>query len=500
MVNLADEIEASADRHPAAEAVVVDGERLTYAELDERAARMASVLATRGIGPGDAVGVLLGNTAEHLEVLLACFKQRALAVNLNTRYTAAELAEVLAHSGARLVVHEEDLGPLLPPGMPGLARGGSYEEAIAGARPAARIERSADDRYVLYTGGTTETPRGVLWRHGDLRQAALLPDVELAGRRVLVACPLFHGTGQWLALAALRTGATVVTTRHRSIRPDVLWPLARSESATHLVLVGDAYAAPLVEWLELCREPPPPELTVVLSGGATLSPGVTARLLEALPDVVVVDGFGASETGGHATAISVPGRPPVTAFTAGDDTAVLGDDLRPLDPSSRSEGWLARRGALPLGYLHDPEATARRFPVVDGVRWALTGDRARWAEPGRIEVLGRGARTINTGGEKVHPEEVEATLRTHPQVADAVVVGAEDERWGELVTAVVQPAGRPPSLAELADHCRATLAGFKVPRRLVVVEEVRRTAAGKPDYPWAASVSRQMDGGTGNPT
>ena len=491
--NLADLFEAVADDMPDADAVVVDADRWSYAALDDRAARLATALADRGVAAGDRVGVLLGNTNEHLEALLACFKLRATPVNLNTRFVTAELAEVLDHSRARLVVHEADLGGLLPAGVPALARGEEYETAVAAAEPAPRIRRSGDDLYVLYTGGTTDTPKGVLWRHADLRVAALVPDVVFRDRRMLVACPLFHGTGQWMALAVLLDGGTVVTTRHRSIQADVLWDLAATERTTHVVLVGDAYARPLVAWLE---EHPDRALlehvTVILSGGATLSPAVVARLLRALPDVMVVDGYGASETGGNARAVTVAGAPPRRTFTVGEETSVLDDDLRPIPPDDAREGWLARRGALPLGYDGDDDATARTFPVVDGVRWSIPGDRARWAGPGMVEILGRGGLTINTGGEKVHPEEVEVVLLEHPAVADAVVVGASDARWGEIVTAVVAAAGEPPTLEDLIDHCRRGLAGFKVPRRLVLVDEVRRTATGKPDYAWARSLLPTM--------
>jgi fatty-acyl-CoA synthase len=486
--NLADRFEAVTDEVPRVEALVVDGDRWTYGELDERAARLATVLADQGIGPGDRVGVLLGNTNEHLEVLLACCKLRAAAVNLNTRYVAAELADVVAHSRSRLVVHEADLGHLVPGA--GIARGQEYERALADAAPAARIPRSGDDLYVLYTGGTTDAPKGVVWRHEDLRRAALAPDVDLRGRRMLVASPFFHGTGQWMALATLLDGGTVVTTRHRSIRPDVIWTLAARERASHLAMVGDAYAEPLVRWLEANPGAVDlAELNVIASGGATLSPALTERLLAAVPDVVVVDGYGASETGGHGRAVAVAGAPRPTSFAVDDDTAILDDDLSPIPPTSSAEGWLARRGPLPLGYDGGAGADDGTFVTTDAGRWAIPGDRARWAGPGRIELLGRAGRAINTGGEKVHAEEVEAALRDHPAVAEVVVLGVEHERWGEVVTAIVQPHGDPPTLDELAKHCRTRLAGFKVPRRVVVVDEVRRTAAGKPDLTWARSVS-----------
>jgi acyl-CoA synthetase (AMP-forming)/AMP-acid ligase II len=376
----------------------------------------------------------------------------------------------------------------------GIEAGPDYEAALAAATPAPdgdRGDRSGDDVYVLYTGGTTGRPRGVLWRHEDLRVAALAGGVELGPRRVLVACPFFHGTGQWMALATLLNGGTVVSTRRRSIDAVALWDIAEAERVSHLVLVGDAYARPLVEALD--AEPDRwrlGELTVVLSGGAPLSPAVTARLLAHLPDTMIVDGYGASETGGQARLVAVAGSAPPapgpTQFRVGAETAVLDDELRPIARTDGTEGWLARGGALPIGYDGDPAASAAAFPQVDGVRWAVPGDRARWVDGEHVEILGRGELTINTGGEKVHPEEVEAVLRTHDGVDDAVVVGTPDARWGEIVTAVVAPvAGAVLTLEDLAAHCRRWLAGFKVPRRLVLVGHVRRSAAGKPDYPWA---------------
>ena len=488
--NLADRFEAVATASPGAEAVVVDGVRWTYAQLDDRANRLAEVLALQGIARGDRVGVLLGNGNEHLEVLLACFKLRALAVNLNTRSVADELAEVLDLSGADVVVHEPDLASLLPEGVVGIERGPAYETALAAADPTAPDPvggRSGDDHYILFTGGTTGRPKGVIWRHDDLYEVALMGRLELAPRRVLVAAPFFHGTGQWLALATLLAGGTVVTSSARAFEAAAVWDLAAAERVSHLVLVGDAFAHPLADALD--AEPGRwglDALTVIVSGGARLSPEVSARLLDALPGAVVVDGYGASETGGQARLVTMPGTPPgPVVFRVDDDTAVLDDELREIPDHDPTEGWLARRGPLPIGYDGDPEATAQTFPVVDGVRWSVPGDRARWVGPGRVEILGRGSLTINTGGEKVHVEEVETLLRRHPSVADAVVVGAPDDRWGEVVTAVVEPAGPAPTLDELAEHCRPALAPFKVPRRLVLVDRIRRSPTGKPDYRWA---------------
>jgi acyl-CoA synthetase (AMP-forming)/AMP-acid ligase II len=260
------------------------------------------------------------------------------------------------------------------------------------------------------------------------------------------------------------------------------------------VIVGDAYGRPLVEALERRADLDDLlALNVILSGGAVLSPSTTVDLLRLLPWAMVVDGFGASETGGQGQRVTYPGVREgalgPARFRMGGDTAVLDDDLRPLAGGDGRTGWLARRGHIPLGYLHDPDGTEATFPVVDGVRWALSGDRATVEADGSVVVLGRGWSSISTGGERVQAEEVEAVVRTHPAVADAVVVGVADERWGEVVQAVV--ALRPDralTLEDLADHCRAALAGYKVPRRLVVVDAVVRTPSGKPDVRWARTV------------
>ncbi|HUF33326.1 MAG TPA: acyl-CoA synthetase [Acidimicrobiales bacterium] len=520
--NLADLFEAVADNVPTREAVVcaeADGTttRSTYAQLDRRANRLAHVLAGRGIGPGDRVGLQLANGNEYLEAMLACFKLRALPVNVNYRYVAEELRHLFEVSGTALVIHEPDLTPAidevrdeLPLLRSTLVRGDDYEAALAVAptsRPVA--ERSGDDRYVLYTGGTTGRPKGVVWRHEDIFHAALsgasplrpgLSTIEEvrahapAGRaRCLVASPLIHGTGHWMALSTLFRGGTVIVMRARGLDAGRLWEVAASEAASWLVIVGDAFARPLVDALEgdtACTARAG-TVTVIMSGGSTLSPSVKSDLLRLLPTVVLVDGFGASETGGQGRMVSAPGADVDGAgsFVPGEGTTVLDDDLRPLSPGDGRTGWLARRGHIPVGYLGDPESSTLTFPEVDGVRWAVPGDRATIAANGNVVVFGRGSTSINSGGEKVHPEEVESALRSHPEVFDAVVVGAPDPRWGEVITAIVQPRpGRAPCLPDLADHCRRTMAAFKVPRRLLLVDEVRRSPSGKPDYRWARSV------------
>jgi acyl-CoA synthetase (AMP-forming)/AMP-acid ligase II len=310
-------------------------------------------------------------------------------------------------------------------------------------------------------------------------------------RRGLPACPFMHGTAHWMAFGALYSGGTVVISPERHFDPEHLWRLIEAERITFLVIVGDAFARPLVETYD--RLDPPADvspLTVVLSGGAVLSPAVKATWVDRLPGTLLIDGFGASETGGQGQSISAAGGPieSVARFSVNDETTVLDDDLRPVAPGV--VGKLARRGHVPLGYYKDAAKTAATFPVIDGVRWSVPGDHARIEEDGSITLLGRGSVSINTGGEKVYPEEVEAALKSHAAVFDAVVVGVPDERWGERVTAVVQArAGTTAELDELADHVRAQLATYKAPRDLVLVDAIVRSPSGKPDYRWARAIA-----------
>ncbi len=519
-----------ADAIPDREALVCDQRRLTFADLDERATRLAHHLATRGIGAGDHVGLYLYNGTEYLEAMLAAFKLRAVPVNVNYRYGADELRYLLVDADARAIVYhgalESRLAPLaaeIPeletfvrvddgtPRSPAQPPGAlDYEHALSLADPTRDFgPRSCDDLYVLYTGGTTGMPKGVMWRHEDVFFGALgggggggapisTPD-ELADRardgrrrRCLPACPFMHGTAHWMALGALLTGGTVVVSPDRKLDPIRLWRLVARERVQLLVIVGDAFARPLVEALEQ------PELagvdlsrcSVILSGGAILSPAVKTMLAEQLPGSVVVDGYGASETGGQGQSVTVAGAEPspTPRFTVNDQTTVLDDELAPA--AVGVVGRLARRGHIPLGYYKDPEKTAATFPVVDGVRWSVPGDHARIEADGTITLLGRGSVSINTGGEKVYPEEVEAALKAHPAVFDAIVVGVPDDRWGERVVAVVQPRpGAAPDAADLGAHVRARLADYKAPRDVVLVDTVERSPSGKPDYRWARATA-----------
>jgi acyl-CoA synthetase (AMP-forming)/AMP-acid ligase II len=531
--NVADLLERVADTVPDHLALVCAQRRLTYAQLETRANRLAHVLAARGVGAGDHIALYLYNSTEYLEGMLAAFKLRAVPINVNYRYVEDELRYLLDDADAVAVVfHRGFEGKLaaICPSLPALRTfiavdDGSapsrtdlefddYEVALASASPARDFgPRSPDDLYLLYTGGTTGMPKGVMWRHVDLFFGAMAgaggggapirtPE-EIADRcreprtRCVPICPFMHGTAHWMAFSSLFMGGTVIIPAEHHLDPIALWRLVEREQANFIVIVGDAFARPLLDALNT------PEgraidvscLHVVLSGGAILSPSLKRALVERLPALLVVDGYGASETGGQGQSVVVAGGDVPTAprFRVGDDTQVLGSDLRPVGVGV--VGRLARRGHIPLGYYKDEAKTATTFPVVDGVRWAVPGDHAVVETDGSITLLGRGSVSINTGGEKVYPEEVESVLKDHADVFDAVVVGIPDDRWGERVVAIVQSRpGTAPSLDALQQHSRAHLAGYKIPRDIVLVDAIERSPAGKPDYRWARTAATRLPG------
>jgi len=521
--NLSALFERVAGTVPERVAVHTPSRRLTYAELDERANRLAHHLRDAGVGPGDHVGLQLLNGTEYLEGMLAAFKLRAVPVNVNYRYVAAELTHLYDDADlVALVVHCQfgDLVDEVRPAVTGLRHvvvvedgsgaGGpagavDYEAALAAAPATADWEgRSGDDLYIAYTGGTTGLPKGVVWRHEDIFFAALgggdpaldkgaitnpdqLPERVLELPMVqLYAPPLMHVSAHWGVFNGFYGGSTVVLGSPGVFDPAEIWGLVAEQRASLVVVVGDAMAVPLLDHLDEHPETDTSSLFVFSSGGAILSPSTKARIAEQLPNVIILDVLGASETGTAATRVGADTK----NFSIDERTTVLDDDLRPVPPGSGVVGRLARQGHVPLRYHKDEAKSAATFVEREGHRWVLPGDMATVAEDGTIELLGRGSGCINTGGEKVFPEEVEAVLKGHPGVADVLVVGVPDERWGSVVTAVVAiRSDAELDLPALQNHARSALAGYKLPRRLCLVDEVQRGPNGKPDYRWAQAIA-----------
>jgi 3-oxocholest-4-en-26-oate---CoA ligase len=523
--NIADLWEKVVDTIPHHEALVCGDRRLTFTEADERANRLAHALTERGIGAGDHVGLFLYNGTEYLEAMLATFKIRAVSINVNYRYGEEELRYLLDDADTKAVIFHRSLesriaavAPKVPelttfivveddPGHDaGTLDAVEYEDALAAASPERDFPpRSAGDRYILYTGGTTGMPKGVMWRHEDAFFAAFstgdasritapeeIAEVVRHGRgRCLPASPFMHGTAQWISFMTIFDGGAVIISPDRQFDPVRLWELVAKENVKLLSIIGDAMGRPLVEAVD--QLDPAVDLSglrFILTGGAILSPAVKQALMEKLPTTRLLDGFGSSETGGQGQMVVSKDQTQESnpRFVFADDTMVVTDDLGPA--AVGEVGKLARRGHVPLGYYNDPEKSAATFPVIDGVRWSVPGDHARLEPDGTITVLGRGSVSINTGGEKVYPEEVEGALKSHPDVFDAVVVGVPDDRWGQKVVAVVQLRdGTTLDADALQAHVKARLSGYKAPRAVVAVSALVRSPSGKPDYRWAKDVA-----------
>jgi len=527
--NLADIFESVADAVPDREALVFGDRRLTYAELERRANRLAHHFLDVGVKPGDHIGLQLYNCTEYVEAMIACFKVRAVPVNVNYRYVEDELVYLFNDADLVAVLVDPEFSsridgirsrtPLLRhvitvgdgPRPEGAV---DYDEALAAADDGRGFEpRSADDLYVIYTGGTTGMPKGVMWRQEDLFFAGMggadpvgtpvtTPE-EVAERlstrgviNMFPVAPLMHGAAQLATWIGFLQGAKVMLVR--KFEPIDVIDTASREKANSMSIVGDAMARPLAEALEGPRNGADlSSLFAISSAGAILSQSVRDKLQGLLPKVMLLDNFGASETGFQGTAAAGSSPDKGLRFSVNQRTAVLDENLKEIVAGSGVIGRVAQRGHVPLGYYKDEKKTADSFVTIDGERWVLLGDMATVDADGSIAVLGRGAVCINTGGEKVYPEEVEAVLKAHPAVYDAVVAGVPDERFGQRVAAVVQL--RPDSTAdepELIAHARAHVAGYKAPKSVVLVPEIRRSPSGKADYPWAAKVAREGESTT----
>lgn len=499
------------------------------------AGRFAAYLASMGVGPDDKVGLLLYNSPEYLIAQYGAFLRRAVPVNINYRYLDDELAYLCNDSGAKVVVAHASLAGRLQrirsriPGVrsvvvvddgdpfeagdePGTVD--TWTDSLRADDPSVKLPGSPDDVYMLYTGGTTGMPKGVMFRMGDFvnrmftgylyrgwtipTDETLVDEIALhraAGdRRISIpACPMMHGTGMWLgSMYAHLAGGTVVTLPSRSFNADELWTTAAAVGADAVTIVGDAFARPMLDALERAADAGRPydlsEMRIIQSSGVMWSAEVQTGLLRHL-DVRLVDSMGSTE-GAMARRIVTRGAPIETArFEPLAGTKLVAEDGTIVPRGSTERGRVAASAVVPLGYYNDPVKSAATFVEIDGVRHALAGDWAQWADDGTLILLGRGSNCINTAGEKVFPEEVEEAIKRHPLVVDCLVAGLPDERFGERVAAVVSlvTPGAASGEAVITD-VKEWLASYKLPRTVVIVDRVERAANGKADYGWAKTV------------
>lgn len=540
--NLASIQEAIAEAIPERECLVFRDRRLCFRDFNERTRRLGNWLRERGLGVRrerdrlagwesgqDHLALYLYNCNEYMEGMVGAYKARVAPFNVNYRYVEEELVYLLEDAGARGIVYHAGFAPMLAKVLPELPEidvllqvddgsgndllpgAADYERALAGASAARpELEWSPDDLYILYTGGTTGMPKGVLWRQADIYIASLggrRPDgsepasldniVERARQgqwRSMPTAPLMHGAAHWSAFNSMHGGnVNVLQSQNAHLDPDDVLSTAEREKANLMLIVGDAFARPLLDQLER-KHYDLSQLRLLISGGAALNAGLKKQLLERLPGLTIVDAVGSSETGTQAQNVSTVDAEATTGtFRLGPGACVLSEDLRrALAPGEEEIGWFAQRGRVPLGYLGDRAKTERTFPVVDGTRYSVPGDRARLRADGLVELLGRDSVTITSGGEKIFAEEVEHAVKQHPAVYDAVVCGRPSERWGSEVVAVVRLRdGNTASEADLREECARHVARYKLPKAFVFRDEIVRSPSGKPDYRWA----RQQVGG-----
>jgi fatty-acyl-CoA synthase len=522
--------ESIADAIGDREAVITGSVRRTWSEYDDRASRLAAAFAGAGLGPDSKVGIYLWNSNEYLETQFAAWKGRGVPININYRYLDDELLYLLENSDAEALVFHTSLGDRVARVMERAPKvriwievddGGEsvpgavgYEEVVAGHDPAARITRPADDTYMLYTGGTTGMPKGVMYDMGGIVQAFIaigfpilglgLPEIheiapltaklwkDEANITSIPACPLMHGTGLWLgAMIPHCAGARVVMLTEHSFDAREIWDVAEREQATQLVIVGDAFAKPMLRALEEAktrgRPHDPTSVRFIISSGVMWTAEVREQLL-GWHDFVLVDAMGSTE-GAMGTTITTRGNLGQTAkFARNPTTKVFTEDGREVEPGSGEPGMVAAGGNVPFGYYKDEAKSATAFKTIDGVRYSFPGDWAIVEADGSLTLLGRGSNCINTAGEKVYPEEVEEAVKAHPDVIDCLVVGVDDEKFGQRVTGVASlRSGSDTDGEALRDFTRSKLAGYKVPKQLFVVDAVKRSPSGKADYEWARS-------------
>jgi acyl-CoA synthetase (AMP-forming)/AMP-acid ligase II len=527
-LNIADLAEHAIDAVPDRVALICGDEELTYAQLEEKANRLAHYLIDHGVKKDDKVGLYCRNRIEIVIAMLGVIKAGAILVNVNFRYVEGELRYLFDNSDMVALVHERQYSDRVANVLPDTPNvrtvlvvedgsdldyhrygGVEFETALAQASPKRDFgSRSADDIYLLYTGGTTGFPKGVMWRHEDIYRVLfggtdfatgepLSDEFDLSKQAVAnppmvryPIPPMIHGATQSATWMALFSGQTTVLTPE--FDAEEVWRTIENRKVNLLFFTGDAMGRPLLDALLAHQKTATPydlsSLFLLASTAALFSTSIKEKFLELLPDRIITDSIGSSETGFGGTSIVAKGQSNTGGprVTIDSNTAVLDEDGNAVEPGSGVRGIIAKRGHIPVGYYKDEKKTAETFRTINGVRYAIPGDYATVEADGSVTMLGRGSVSINSGGEKIYPEEVEAALKGHPDVFDALVVGVPDERFGQHVAAVVQPrAGARPGLADLDAFVRAEIAGYKVPRSLWLVDEVKRSPAGKPDYRWA---------------
>lgn len=551
--NYAELFAAVAAAMPDRDCIVFRNQRLSYGDVRERVNRLANLLLSHGVtiqrpraelrpweSGQDHVALYLYNGNEYVEGMLGAATARAASFNVNYRYVEAELAYLLNDAATRAIIYHARFAPVLQQALGSLREAPKlllqvaddsgnallpgaldYEEALASSSPSRPATTpDPDDLYVVYTGGTTGMPKGVLWSHGNIIEGALaggLPEgifnarsladavamVAAADRRVLLPLPpLMHAAAQWMAMAAFMTGSVMVFPDVVDrLDPDSVWRIIDRERVQFVNLVGNAFATPMCDAYERGGHDGS-SLQFVGVGGAVTSASVKDRILRLLPHAIVSDVAGSSETGSQLSNLSVSQAPATSGvFAPAPGTCVVADDCsRILEPGSPEPGWLARQGPIPFGYLGDQEKTERTFPTIGGVRMVVAGDRARRLADGMIELLGRDSVTINSGGEKIFAEEVEDALAGNAAIRDVVVVGRPSARWGQEVVAIVEMApGQDATDEALLAGVRNRLAGYKLPKAIIRVAAVVRSPAGKADYGWARKVALQHAAAQGQP-
>jgi acyl-CoA synthetase (AMP-forming)/AMP-acid ligase II len=526
-------LDAVADVIPDRLMTVCGSRRSTFAESAARTSKLASYLSDNGFGVHaeretlerwecgqDRVALIMYNDL-YPDMVIGCLKARAVPVNVNHHYSPREIRDLLDYVRPRGIIYHRSLGAkfadVLPPdgtdllvsiddgsAAPQLPGAVSLDDALAAGKSDYNMAGSPDDLIMMCTGGTTGRPKGVLWRQSDMYVASMVgadhasvteihDKVRRGGSPWFAVSPLMHAAGMWTAFAALCAGLPVVLYDDRS-KLDVrsVWETAEREKVGMMTMVGDAYAGPLIAELR-ARPYDLSALNAIGTGGAATNAKYKRALMECLPHITIIEGYGSSETGNMAFGHSRNGHASETFEPRAGVAVVSADRTRFLQPGEQEIGWAARKGRIPLGYFNDAEGTQRTFPEIDGQRVVIPGDRASVEKDGTIRLFGRDSLVVNTGGEKVFVEEVEEVLRAHPGIADALVVGRPSERWGQEVVALIAPQpGTDITGAELYTLCTSQLAHFKAPKAFIFVEQIQRLGNGKPNYKWARQQAAQQ--------